>query len=89
MGLSIGNMILDITNKLYGKQISSFTDVSTLNSFQILLSVIIFIILLTFIMCIGAYIFNNSVVKIMPSIMKKISVVDFLGLYIVTHILFC
>ena len=86
MGFSIGSIVSSI---VAGKQISSFTDVADLNFFQMLLSVIIFIILLTFVMWVGAYIFNNSVVKTMPSIMKKISVVDFLGLYIVTHILFC
>lgn len=86
MGFSIGSIVSSI---VAGKQISSFTDVSDLNFFQMLLSVIIFIILLTFVMWVGAYIFNHSVVKVMPSILKKISVLDFLGLYIVTHILFC
>ena len=86
MGFSIASIV---SNIVAGKQISSFTDVSDLNFFQMLLSVIIFIILLTFVMWVGAYIFNHSVVKVMPSILKKISVLDFLGLYIVTHILFC
>ena len=55
---------------------------------QLILFFFILTLLLYFIMLIGAIIFNISVVKIFPSI-KKVSTIDFLGLYIVTHLLFC
>ena len=55
---------------------------------QFLLFIITFLIVLYAIMWLGAWIFNESVVKVMPSL-KRVSVMDFFGLYIVLHILFC
>ena len=75
-----------VSNLFKGK--SAFTDVSTMDIGQTILAIIIFFILLIFIMWIGAYIFNHSLVKVFPSV-NKISVGNFLGLYIVIHILFC
>jgi len=49
---------------------------------------LILILLLYLTMLIGAFVFNTSVVKIFPSV-KKVSVLDFFGLYIVLHLLFC
>ena len=74
------------SNALSGK--AAFTDVSQMDVGQTLLAIVIFLILLTFIMWVGAYIFNHSLVKVFPSV-NKISVGNFLGLYIVIHILFC
>ena len=54
---------------------------------QILFFIILmFIIYLT--MWFGSYVYNNSVTKLSPDL-SKISTYDFLGLYIVIHILFC
>jgi hypothetical protein len=39
-------------------------------------------------MCLGSFVFNTSVVKIFPSV-KKTSILDFFGLYIVLHLLMC
>ena len=39
-------------------------------------------------MWIGTFVFNTSVVKIFPSV-KKVSILDFFGLYIVLHLLMC
>ena len=55
---------------------------------QGLLFYIILILLILLIMWIGSFVFNESVVKIFPST-KKVSTLDFFGLYIVTHLLFC
>ena len=49
---------------------------------------LIFILLLYLTILIGTFIFNTSVTKIFPSI-KKITMTDFFGLYIITHLLFC
>ena len=40
------------------------------------------------IMLLGTFVFNTSVVKIFPSV-KKVSILDFFGLYIVLHLLLC
>lgn len=55
---------------------------------QQVLYIIILILLTLLTMWAGAYIFNQSVVNIFPSV-KKVSVLDFFGLYIVLHLLFC
>lgn len=55
---------------------------------QLILFFFILTLLLYIIMCLGAIIFNISIVKIFPSV-KKVSTIDFFGLYIVTHLLFC
>ena len=94
MGFSIGSLAYNLANQMSGNRSSPFTDVSELNYSQVLsivmlLTLIIYIILITLYMMIGTYVFNHSVINVMPSILKKISVLDFLGLYIVIHILFC
>ena len=49
---------------------------------------LILVLLIFLTMWLGAYVFNTSVVKIFPDV-KKVSFIDFFGLYIVIHILFC
>ena len=61
---------------------------SSSNTGQKILFYLILILLIYLTMMIGAFIFNVSVVKIFPSI-KKVSTLDFFGLYIVLHMLFC
>ena len=55
---------------------------------QIIIYFFILFVLLYFIMFIGSLVFNMSIVKIFPSV-KKVSTIDFFGLYIVSHLLFC
>lgn len=86
MSTILSNISTYMSNLLYGKD--TFTDVKQMDGVQIFIALVIFIILLTFIMWLGAFIFNHSLVKVFPSV-NKISVVNFLGLYIVIHILFC
>lgn len=76
-----------LTNLLSGKS-EKFTDVNNMSFGQALLVLIIFLLLLILIMWIGTCIFNKSVVKVFPSV-NKISLVNFIGLYIVIHILVC
>ena len=59
-----------------------------MNSGQQLLFIFILMILIYFTMFLGAMIFNTSVVKIFPSV-NQVSTMDFFGLYIVLHLLFC
>ena len=72
---------------------SPFTNQGTENlqdmsSGQYLIYFLILILLLYFIMFIGALVFNISIVKIFPSV-KKVSTLDFFGIYIVIHLLVC
>jgi hypothetical protein len=49
----------------------------------------IFLIILIYLtMWFGAFVFNTSIVKIFPST-KRVTTLDFFGLYIVIHLLFC
>jgi len=49
---------------------------------------LLLLILIYFTMFIGTWVFNTSIPNIVPSI-KKISISDFFGLYIISHMLFC
>jgi len=55
---------------------------------QILYFYVVFALVLYLTMWIGSFVFNTSVVKIFPSV-KKVSILDFFGLYIVLHLLMC
>ena len=59
-----------------------------MNGGQQLLFMFVLFVLIYFTMYLGGMIFNMSVVKIFPSV-KKVSTMDFFGLYIVLHLLFC
>jgi len=69
---------------------ASFTNNNMAESYanQGFLFYIILILLILLIMWIGSFVFNESVVKIFPST-KKVSTLEFFGLYIVIHLLFC
>lgn len=62
--------------------------INEMNPGEQILFFIVFIFLIYFTMWLGAFIFNSSIVNIFPSV-KKVSTLDFLGLYIVIHLLFC
>ena len=78
-----------ISNALTGMT-SPFTnyEMQEMSPGQYILFIFILFMLIYFTMFIGSLIFNISVVKIFPSI-KKIDTMDFFGLYIVLHMLFC
>ena len=80
-GTSNGFMNHDLLHKGY-------LPLSTMTTGDWILFTIIYLMLLFLIMWAGSYIFNDSVVKIMPFI-KKTTPFDFFGLYIVLHLLFC
>ena len=67
---------------------TSIDDINNMNTGQVIIYFMILIFLIYLTMWIGTFIFNTSVVKIFPSI-KKINTLDFFGLYIVLHLLFC
>ena len=63
-------------------------DMQDMNFGQFVLFCLIFFTLLYITMYLGAIIFNVSIVKIFPSV-KRVSTIDFFGLYVILHILFC
>ena len=87
---SIQSMANGISNTLSGK--SAFTNNNdTLEEMffgQQLIYFFVLFIIIYFVMFIGSVIFNDSVVRIFPGV-KKVNTTDFLGLYIVLHMLFC
>ena len=86
---TITNITSFLTNALSGNK-SGFTNntMEQMNTGDYLLFLFVLFTLLYFTMFIGSLIFNMSVVNIFPSV-KKVSTLDFLGLYIVLHMLFC
>jgi hypothetical protein len=63
-------------------------NINQMNTDQLILFYFILFILIYFTMFIGSLLFNVTIVKMFPSI-KKITTIDFFGLYIVLHMLFC
>ena len=78
-----------LTNTLTGNK-APFTNntMEDMNNGEQLLFMFVLFTLIYVNMYIGGVIFNMSIVKILPSV-KKVSTMDFLGLYIVLHMLFC
>ena len=62
--------------------------VQDMNFGQFMLFCLIFFILLYLTMYLGSLIFNVTIVKMFPTI-KRVSTLDFFGLYVILHILFC
>jgi hypothetical protein len=67
--------------------ISQTPDISNMSTGQIITFILVFLLSIWILMCIGASIFNTTIPKIIPSI-GKVTIMQFFGLYIVTHILF-
>ena len=86
---AITNSTAFLTNALTGNK-SAFTNntMEEMNSGEQLLFMFVLFTLIYFSMYLGGLVFNMSVVKIFPSV-KKVSTLDFFGLYIVLHMLFC
>ena len=61
--------------------------IANMSGGQLLTFVIVFILSVLLLMFLGAWVFNTSIPQIIPGI-KKITMLEFFGLYIVCHILF-
>jgi len=77
-----------VSNTLTNKAPFTNQGVEDMNGGQQLLFIFVLFVLIYFTMYLGSMIFNMSVVKIFPSV-KQVNTMDFFGLYIVIHILFC
>ena len=77
-----------LTNSLTNTSAFSNQSIEEMNGGQQLLFIFVLFVLIYFTMYLGSMIFNMSVVKIFPSV-KKVSTMDFFGLYVVLHLLFC
>jgi hypothetical protein len=90
---SINKIANHITSSVIpGTGVSKFTDVNTglynLDPGQQILYFIILVLLIYITMWLGSMVFNLSIPNIFPTV-KKVSTLDFFGLYIVIHLLFC
>jgi len=86
---AITNSTSFLTKALTGNK-SGFTNntLEDMNSGEQLLFIFVLFTLIYFSMYLGGLVFNMSVVKIFQSV-KKVSTLDFFGLFIVSHMLFC
>ena len=90
---TIAKLISNKLKPLNTKQ--AFTDVSMYNNgssenmdvSQLFVFFIVFILLLFIIIVLGTIIFNMTIPRIVPSI-RKVSTIEFFGLYVILHILF-
>lgn len=62
-------------------------DITNMSFSELLTFIIVFTLSVWLLMFLGAWVFNTSIPQIIPNI-KKITVIQFFGLYIVCHILF-
>lgn len=67
--------------------ITQMPDIASMSTGQVVTFVLVFLLSIWILMGLGAWVFNTTIPKIIPSI-GKITVMQFFGLYIVTHILF-
>ena len=91
MSLSISaltNATKIVSNTLTNKAAFTNQGVEDMNGGQQLLFIFVLFVLMYFTMFLGSMIFNISVVKIFPSV-KQVTTMDFFGLYVVLHLLFC
>jgi len=78
-----------ISNTLTNKApFTNYQNIEDMNGGQQLLFIFVLFMLIYFTMYLGGMIFNMSVVKIFPSV-KQVTTMDFFGLYVVLHLLFC
>jgi hypothetical protein len=81
----VSNILSPVTTKA---PFTNYQNMEDMNGGQQLLFIFVLFVLIYFTMFLGAIIFNMSVVKIFPSV-KQVTTMDFFGLYIVLHLLFC
>ncbi len=81
---SISSLVASIAP---GKQgFTTSIELNTISSNNMITFILIFILSVWILMLLGTWIFNNTIPKLIPSI-RKASVLEFFGLYIVLHIL--
>ena len=61
--------------------------IASMSGGQMFTFIIVFVLSVWLLMFLGAWVFNTSIPRIIPGI-KKITMLEFFGLYIVCHILF-
>jgi hypothetical protein len=76
-----------ISKQGFANVMSINNDINNMTGSQLLTFIIVFTLCVWLLMFLGAWIFNTSIPNIIPSV-RKVSVVDFFGLYIICHILF-
>lgn len=82
---SISSLVASIAP---GKQgFTTSMDLGTMSSSDMLTFTLIFVLSVWILMLLGTWIFNSTIPKLIPSI-RKASVLEFFGLYVVLHILF-
>lgn len=64
------------------------TGMARMTGSEVFTFIVVFILSVWILMFLGAWIFNSSIPKIIPGVNKKITVLEFFGLYIICHILF-
>ena len=84
----ISSLVTSIQKMLPNKAPFMNHGIIEMDNTQWIMFYLIFILLLYLTILIGTFIFNTSVTNIFPSV-KKITMTDFFGLYIITHLLFC
>lgn len=63
-------------------------DMVRMSSTELFTFISVFVLSVWILMFLGSWIFNSSIPKIIPGVNKKITVLEFFGLYIICHILF-
>ena len=61
--------------------------IASMSGGQMFTFIIVFVLSVWLLMFLGAWVFNTSIPRIIPGI-KKITMLEFFGLYIICHILF-
>lgn len=82
---SLKQPFANIANSNYNNELA--INIASMSGGQIITFVIVFALSVWLLMFLGAWIFNTSIPRFIPGI-KKITVLEFFGLYIVCHILF-
>lgn len=82
-----GKSIKQSFANVYPNSNTAVIDIANMSGGELLTFIIVFALSVWLLMFLGAWIFNTSIPRIIPSI-KKITVLEFFGLYIVCHILF-
>jgi hypothetical protein len=85
---SISSVASKISTVVAKSTFTNSASIENMNASQTILFFIMLIFLIYLTMWLGTFVFNTSVIKIFPSI-KKVTTLDFFGLYIVLHLLFC
>ena len=75
-----------VSGSLTNSPFTGSMDMNSMSGAQVVVFVIVYLLALLIVMAIGAFLFNNILVKIV-SCTRKVSVLEFFGLYVVLQIL--